>query len=156
MQGILSQTYTNSSQRHKHVQFIPLPPREEFTPFPDTVDKTTSDHDATLPFQHFFSDLPLDKTSASLYNTYATLCSKAQQSKDTKISYNFVMTTEWMFISPRIKEDYVDQGYTIGVNSTGMVGLLLTKSEQESAFVENIGPITILAHVGKPWPQATS
>jgi len=65
------------------------------------------------------------------------------------------MTTEWMFISPRIKEDYVDQGYTINVNSTGMVGLLLTKSEQESAFVENIGPITILAQVSKPWPQTT-
>lgn len=70
-----------------------------------------------------------------------------------KVSYNFAMTTEWMFLSPRLQGDYVGEGYKIGVNSTGMIGLLLTKSEEESKFLERIGLLTILSSVGKPWPQ---
>jgi len=61
------------------------------------------------------------------------------------------MTTQWMFIAPRTKDDYIGEGYKIAVNSTGMVGLLLTKSEEETAFLERISPSTVLAHVGKPW-----
>ena len=70
-----------------------------------------------------------------------------------KQSYNFTMTTEWMFISPRLKDNYIGEGYKIGVNSTGMIGLLLTKSEEESKFIETIGPLKILSYVGKPWPH---
>jgi ATP adenylyltransferase/5',5'''-P-1,P-4-tetraphosphate phosphorylase II len=66
-------------------------------------------------------------------------------------SYNFVMTTDWMFVSPRDKGDYFGDDHKIAVNSTGMVGLLLTKSPEESEFLERVGPSTILAAVGKPW-----
>ena len=66
------------------------------------------------------------------------------------------MTTEWIFVAPRRKDDYQHEGYKIGVNSTGMVGLLLTKSDEETAFVEKIGPLAILADVGSPWPTTPS
>jgi ATP adenylyltransferase/5',5'''-P-1,P-4-tetraphosphate phosphorylase II len=74
---------------------------------------------------------------------------------DSNLSYNFVMTTDWMFVSPRDKDDYRGQDHKIAVNSTGMVGLLLTKSTEESEFLERVGPSSILATVGKPWPQTT-
>jgi ATP adenylyltransferase/5',5'''-P-1,P-4-tetraphosphate phosphorylase II len=61
------------------------------------------------------------------------------------------MTTDWMFVSPRDKDDYRGEDHKIAVNSTGMVGLLLTKSPEESEFLERVGPSTILAAVGKPW-----
>lgn len=142
-----------SSQRHKHVQFIPLPPRKEFTPFPDTIDK---DHDKTLPFQHYISHLPLNKEPSSLYRTYQRLIWDMKQLNPSEnLSYNFVMTTEWMFLSPRSKDDYIGEEYEIGVNSTGMIGLLLTKSEKESEFLEKTGPLTILSCVGKPWPSSS-
>jgi ATP adenylyltransferase C-terminal domain len=74
------------------------------------------------------------------------------EANDT-ISYNFVMTTEWMYVCPRSKDAYHGSGHTIDVNSTGMVGLLLTKSEEESTFLEKMGPLSVLAEVGKPWPS---
>lgn len=70
-----------------------------------------------------------------------------------KLSYNFVMTTDWMFVSPRSKDDFIEDGYKIAVNSTGMVGLLLTKSQEESDFIERVGPLTILSNVGVLWPD---
>jgi len=69
------------------------------------------------------------------------------------LSYNFALTEEWMFVSPRIKDDFINKDHKIGVNSTGMIGLLLTKSQEESTFLENMGPLNILKEVGKPWPQ---
>ena len=139
------------SQPHKHVQFIPLPPPNEFTPFPDTL---TKDNDKTLPFQHYVSRLPANKDPSTLFRTYQQLIWNMQKFNLStgSLSYNFVMTTEWMFISPRSKDDYQGEGYKIGVNSTGMIGLLLTKSREESQFVERIGPLTILSYVGKEWP----
>jgi ATP adenylyltransferase/5',5'''-P-1,P-4-tetraphosphate phosphorylase II len=79
------------------------------------------------------------------------LLSQANPEKVSHVSYNFVMTTDWIFISPRTKDDFISEGYKIAVNSTGMVGLLLTKSEDETAFLEKIGPIKVLASVGKAW-----
>jgi ATP adenylyltransferase len=135
------------------LQFIPLPPRNEFSPFPDHIIGTNNkDHDKSIPFQHYISRLPENKTSATLYRTYRQLLFQANQENNANFSYNFVMTTQWMFISPRSKDDYIGEGYKLSVNSTGMVGLLLTKSEDETAFLERISPATILAYVGKPWP----
>ena len=148
----------DGSQQHKHVQFIPLPPREEFTPFPDTLIENNKNQDKSLPFQHYISPFPLDKSPSSLYSTYTKLITEMKQQNpsegEKKVSYNFAMTTEWIFVAPRRKGDYIEQGYKIGVNSTGMIGLLLTKSEEESQILEDIGPLTVLEYVGKPWSSS--
>jgi ATP adenylyltransferase/5',5'''-P-1,P-4-tetraphosphate phosphorylase II len=140
------------SQQHKHAQFIPLPPREEFSPFPDHVILRNEDHEPRVPFRHYISRLPQNKDTESLFNTYRELLRNMNgESEDDNVSYNFVMTTQWMFISPRERDDYRGEQYKIAVNSTGMVGLLLTKSPEESDFLERVGPATILGQVGKPW-----
>ena len=61
------------------------------------------------------------------------------------------MTVDWLFVAPRTKDEYIHEGHKIGVNSTGMVGLLLTKSDEETAFIEKVGPLAVLADVGSPW-----
>ena len=153
-QGIVTSRRSLQSQKHKHVQFIPLPPRDEFSPFPDDLVRRHVDNDMTIPFQHYVSALPENKTSETLYRSYRRLLwDTKRDNQEDDLSYNFVMTTEWIFISPRSKDDFIDQGQRIAVNSTGMVGLLLTKSEEQTEFVERVGPINILAHVGKPWSQ---
>jgi sulfate adenylyltransferase (ADP) / ATP adenylyltransferase len=139
------------SQRHKHVQFIPLPRKDEFSPFPDDIAQSGKENDHSIPFQHFISPIPSSPTSSNLYKTYQYLLSQANPEKVSHVSYNLVMTTDWIFISPRTKDDFISEGYKIAVNSTGMVGLLLTKSEDETAFLEKIGPIKVLASVGKAW-----
>jgi ATP adenylyltransferase/5',5'''-P-1,P-4-tetraphosphate phosphorylase II len=63
------------------------------------------------------------------------------------------MTSDWLFIAPRTKEDFPlqEDNDLLSVNSTGMIGLLLTKSLSESNLVEELGPTRILAVVGSPW-----
>jgi len=68
-------------------------------------------------------------------------------------SYNWVLTTDWMYVSPRTQEDYENEGQRVAVNSTGMVGLLLAKSHEQAEFIEQVGPSNILAYVGSPWPS---
>lgn len=141
------------SQQHKHLQFIPLPPVEEFSPFPDSLvpDRT---YDTTIPFQHFIAPLSKNAPSTTVYKAYRDLLKKMRSGGGKRSSYNFVMTTDWVFVSPRSKGDYIDGDHKIGVNSTGMVGLLLTKSEEESEFLERVGPLSILTELGKPWPSS--
>jgi sulfate adenylyltransferase (ADP) / ATP adenylyltransferase len=142
------------SQQHKHVQLIPLPPHGEFKPFPDKFDTDKVQNDTSLPFQHYVCGLPFNRHSDTLYETYNRLLGDVKKANPEKnLSYNFVMTTDWMFISPRSKDDYIGNGQKVAVNSTGMVGLLLAKSQEQSDFIENIGPMTVLADVGKPWSQ---
>jgi ATP adenylyltransferase/5',5'''-P-1,P-4-tetraphosphate phosphorylase II len=114
-----------------------------------------------LPFQHYVSSLPENKHAASLYRTYRRLVwdmkrGRGPTAPTDSLSYNYVMTTQWMFICPRSTGDFRDQGREIGVNSTGMVGLLLTKSQDESDFVEQYGPGRILSFVGEPWPSQSN
>ena len=140
------------SQQHKHVQFIPLPSKKEFTPFPDYIIDSGKEKAPSIPFQHFISSLPSIKTASTLYSLYRQLLSQANPENISDLSYNLVMTTDWIFICPRTKDDFIsDEGHKIAVNSTGMVGLLLTKSPEETTFLENIGPMTVLQSVGKTW-----
>jgi ATP adenylyltransferase len=121
-------------------------------PFPDDLVDRGVENDTTIPFQHYVSRLSGQQTPASLYRVYTRLLGDMQKGNfDGKLSYNFNMTREWMFLSPRKKDDYINQEYRIGVNSTGMIGLLLTKSPEESQFLEDIGPVTVLEDVGISW-----
>jgi len=141
------------SQQHKHIQFIPLPSKMEFSPFPDyIVESGNKERDPSIPFQHFISSLPSIKNASTLDSIYRRLLSQANPENVSDFSYNFVMTTDWIFVCPRTKDDFMsEEGHKIAVNSTGMVGLLLTKSPEETTFLEKIGPMTVLQSVGKAW-----
>jgi ATP adenylyltransferase/5',5'''-P-1,P-4-tetraphosphate phosphorylase II len=143
------------SQQHKHLQFIPLPPVDEFSPFPDSLVPDRK-YDTTIPFQHFIASVPENTPPETVYKVYKDLLQEIHSRDGERSSYNFVMTTHWFFVSPRSKGDYIDGEHKIGVNSTGMVGLLLTRSEDESDFLEGVGPLSILAALGKPWPTSSS
>jgi ATP adenylyltransferase/5',5'''-P-1,P-4-tetraphosphate phosphorylase II len=132
-----------------------LPPTEEFTPFPDNLVARGEENDKAIPFQHYVSSVSNEHdTSNSPYNVYKCLLGDMRKVNSAdKLSYNFVMTNEWIFLSPRKKDDYIEQGFKIDVNSTGMVGLLLTKSEEESRFLEQISPARVLENVGIAWPS---
>ena len=141
------------SQQHKHVQFIPLPPSEEFTPFPDILHKQNLQSNKQLPFQHYVASLPHGSTPEACLDAYNKLLTTLREhNTQRKLSYNFAMTTDWIFVAPRKKDDYQHEGYKIGVNSTGMIGLLLTKSDEETAFIEKVGPLAVLEDVGCLWP----
>jgi sulfate adenylyltransferase (ADP) / ATP adenylyltransferase len=143
------------SQQHKHLQFIPLPQVDEFSPFPDFLVPDRK-YDTAIPFQHFIAPLSETTPPKTVYKAYKHLLEEIHSRDGTRSSYNFVMTTHWVFVSPRSKGDYIYGDYKIGVNSTGIVGLLLTRSEEESEFLERVGPLSILSALGKPWPTSSS
>ncbi|GAO50318.1 ATP adenylyltransferase [Saitoella complicata NRRL Y-17804] len=148
---------SGASQGHKHVQFIPLPSADEFTPFPDDIVRAQSSngpglgqllqHDA-ISFEHFILPIPRNPTPDDLAEIYVHLLSPTIQAcrmADCKtISYNVCMTRDWMFMAPRVNEGWDGLSF----NSTAMVGMLLVKSEVEMEKVKKEGPSNILAKVG--------
>ncbi|OLL22670.1 Diadenosine 5',5'''-P1,P4-tetraphosphate phosphorylase 2 [Neolecta irregularis DAH-3] len=141
---------SGASQDHKHVQFIEV---EDLKMYPDDISLSSSLEPAShpsVPFAHFVLPVPKEHSGLDLASIFAVLLSStmtASRLSDVKVfAYNFCMTKEWMFMAPRSKEHWKD----ISINSTGMVGLLLTKSDEELQDVKHTRIVEILEHVGIP------
>ena len=59
------------------------------------------------------------------------------------LSYNFLITSTWMMIVPRISEEYEQ----ISINSLGFAGMILVKREEDLEFVKKAGILHILESV---------
>ncbi|KAG5518787.1 hypothetical protein PMAC_002758 [Pneumocystis sp. 'macacae'] len=143
---------SGASQPHKHIQFISLKNCGISMLYPDEVPANSTSVNTPwfhpkIPFIHYIfritSCLPVD-----LINMFSRLLSliieAAQALEMTEISYSFVMTKQWMFMAPRTMESW---NY-ISVNSTGMVGMFLVKSEEELNLVKDTGILKILKQLG--------
>ncbi|QLE55985.1 phosphorylase [Nostoc sp. TCL26-01] len=148
-----------ASQRHKHLQLVPLPLTESgllvpiapllpLTKFPDVV--TTIPQ---LKFVHGFArlnpnwvDSPFTGAEATLEIYHKLLHSVGLDVVDNnqKVgAYNLLATREWMLIVPRSQEHF----QTISVNSLGFAGALLVKNEMEMQLLKHHGPMNILEKV---------
>jgi len=63
-------------------------------------------------------------------------------------SFNFVMTRGWMLVVPRKQEFAEVDGLKLSVNSLGMAGMILCKSEHEAHALHN--PIALLKQLTYP------
>ena len=77
--------------------------------------------------------------------------------KLSEVSYNFLLTPEYMQIVPRTKEKCTLQSekpggeeLQVSVNSLGFAGMLLVKSEEELEAVKKAGVIEVLKSVTYP------
>lgn len=73
-----------------------------------------------------------------------------------EMSYNFIMTQQFMMLVPRSKElgtiTHNGQDVVLSINSLGFAGLLLVKTEQELEAVEKSADLmALLTQVGHPW-----
>lgn len=112
-----------------------------------------------LPFQHACVRLP-DQISASspqeasekleaLYNKLMDyLDLQKVDSEGSKLSYNFLMTEKFMWISPR-QHEKAPFG-SISVNSVGFTGAILVKSEEDLKILKEAGPLQVLKSVTFP------
>lgn len=148
-----------ASQRHKHLQLVPLPfstlqpqipiaPLLTYAKFQDRVATIPG-----LPFIHAFANLqpawvdsPLLAAEATLAIYHDLLSAVGLEVDGDKVSgaYNLLVTREWMLIVPRSQEHF----QTISVNSLGFAGALLVKNELEMQLLKQHGPMTILKEVG--------
>jgi ATP adenylyltransferase len=154
-----------SSQRHKHLQLVPLPfaPNSPKVPIEPAIASAVFQGSIgtipSFPFVHAiakfnpnFEQSPREAASHSLelYHTLLRAVSLLDGDEVTdsqqKAAYNLIVTRSWMLLVPRSQEDFE----SIPVNSLGFTGALLVRSEQQMQLLIDKGPIAILKGVAIP------
>ncbi|MBE8998052.1 phosphorylase [Nostoc sp. LEGE 12447] len=143
-----------ASQRHKHLQLVPLPlvpsgPQIPIEPLLRAVQFQDSNAIAKLPFVNAFAPLnpdwvrsPFTAAQATL-EVYRSLLGAVGLDAKQLGAYNLLATREWMLIVPRSQEHF----QSISVNSLGFAGSLLVRNAGEMEIIKAQGPMTILKNV---------
>ena len=150
-----------ASQRHKHLQIVPLPlaPLGLKTPIePLLASAKFQDSIATIPEMPFLQAFartdpdwvksPLTAAEATLeqyHNLLRAVGIDVVSGNKQFIAYNLLATREWMLIVPRSQEHFA----SISVNSLGFAGALLVRNNEQLQILKDIGPMTILSKVAK-------
>ncbi|PZV26674.1 MAG: phosphorylase [Snowella sp.] len=148
-----------ASQRHKHLQLVPLPlvPQGLSLPIsPWMTDVFLKQEIHTIPQFPFVQAIaacpdissinPLE-IAPILLEKYQQLLDKTDldpQKSGKPAPYNLLMTREWMMVIPRSKESYKN----ISINSLGFAGALLVRNAEQMEQLKQIGPLTFLQKVG--------
>jgi sulfate adenylyltransferase (ADP) / ATP adenylyltransferase len=144
-----------ASQRHKHLQLVPLPLAASGAQIPiepllkSAQFQNSNANSLKLPFIHAFAPLNCDWMQSPLTAAQATMelyCTlRHAVGLDAKQSgaYNLLVTREWMLIVPRSQEQF----QSISVNSLGFAGALLVRNAAEMEILKAQGPMTILKNV---------
>ncbi|MEL6438452.1 MAG: phosphorylase [Cyanobacteria bacterium J06621_8] len=149
-----------ASQRHKHLQLIPLPflpnvierPLEQAianTSFKNTLGKIDS-----FPFRHGVASLNLAPTSTAevagqimLEKYYALLqqvgFTLEERSQQQPGAYNFLATRDWMLVVPRSLGSFQN----IPINSLGFAGSLFVRDRSALELLQELTPLKLLAKV---------
>jgi ATP adenylyltransferase len=156
-----------ASQRHKHLQLVPLPLTPASTPESPQIPIASLFSTATfqgpvgkipgLPFGHAFAQLDPtwtespSKAAVTTFEQYQTLLHTVglgAQTGDIRQSgaYNLLLTRQWMLLVPRSQEDFE----SISVNSLGFAGALVVRNEPEMELLKNYGPMNVLKSVALP------
>ena len=149
-----------ASQKHKHLQLIPLPffPNTKFLPITPVINQTKFSNSlssiAHFPFKNAIARIDLTsfdnplKAAQLMQDCYHSLFQKVGLSVDSNTTqqpqpYNLLATREWMLIVPRTQESC--QG--ISVNSLGFAGSLFVKNQASWKLLQQISPIKLLSEV---------
>jgi ATP adenylyltransferase len=142
-----------ASQRHKHLQIIPLPLAEgiDIPIAPLFSQAKFQGAIATiprLPFLHAFTQLDSEEDAETILEKYHSLLTAVGMEPISGISmaYNLLATREWMLIVRRSQESF----QSISVNSLGFAGALLVRNPEEMQILKQIGPMNLLRNVGFP------
>ena len=148
-----------ASQRHKHLQVVPLPldPTGVAVPIEPLLGTMATPGQinlaSDLPFRHalaWFDPAALNAdpdAPARLLETYHALLDACGAGDGVAPRpCNLLLTHHWMLLAPR-RQERCDG---IGVNGLGFAGCLLARNENEMARLRAMGPLAVLQHVGMP------
>ena len=138
-----------ASQRHKHLQLVPLPLTRES---PDEVPmERVLGSGSRLPFRHAFARLAPQSTAHELHALYCDLLHRCgisavatEEGEVQSAPYNLLMRRGWMLVVPRSRECFE----SISVNGLGFAGSLFLRSQEELDSVRAIGPMQVLRFAG--------
>jgi len=151
-----------ASQRHKHMQMVPLPLTPEVSQIPIEPLLDTArfvgiiGFVSGLRFLHVLGRVDPEwiaspwKGAQELLRQYLdmlrTVGLSGGAAKGETVStgpYNLLVTRQWMFLVPRSTECFED----ISVNALGFAGGFLVKDEQQLNLLKTCGPMTALQRV---------
>ncbi len=150
-----SSRIAGASQRHKHLQLVPLPltPTGERIPIEPLL-KSAQFHNsiAIIPgfdFVHAFVLLdslwkrsPFAAAEATLEYYHSLLQAVGLENTQSR-AYNLLVTREWMLLVARSQECFA----SIPVNSLGFAGTLFVRNEQQMQTLKQYGPMSVLKNV---------
>jgi ATP adenylyltransferase len=148
-----------ASQRHKHLQLVPLPmvPESFSVPIETAIApllNPSSPAASPLPYRHAVAPLNLNWDASAidlahgLLQTYQQLLAQVNlvpRPEDPRQTgaYNLLATRQWMMIVPRSRDAF--EG--IAVNALGFAGALLVRNHDQLAQLKTYEPLTILQNV---------
>jgi sulfate adenylyltransferase (ADP) / ATP adenylyltransferase len=150
-----------ASQRHKHLQLVPLPLVPDGLNLPidpaiaDTRFHGTLGTVPSFPFVHAIAKLdptwarsPLEAAQETLALYWALLDAVGLSHDESNGNrqtgtYNLLATRQWMLIVPRSQESFE----SISINSLGFAGALLVRNKPQMEQLKAIGPLKVLQGV---------
>ena len=150
-----------ASQRHKHLQMVPLPLGESRVPLPIESVLAAACMEGTigtvpgLAFRHAFARLDLSPAASpnaaqAAFDCYRALL-EATGLREIGVNgellqpapYNLLVTRRWMLLVPRSAE--CAEG--IPVNALGFAGSLFVRNAAQMQTIRTLGPMTVLQRV---------
>lgn len=150
-----------ASQRHKHLQIVPLPltpanfPSIPLEPLLITANRGVVEVLPSLPFAHAFVQLdPIQIRSPQLaatvtLNYYYQMLDRVGLKHDVSLNniqagaYNLLVTRQWMLLIPRSQESFE----SIAINSLGFAGTMFVRSDRQMQILKEWGPMSVLSQV---------
>jgi ATP adenylyltransferase len=151
-----------ASQRHKHLQMIPLPLAERGPVVPiEPLLARARFRNALgtapgLPFVHCIARSPGSpapspgveaEQALELYRRMLEAVGLDSGGAERQSGpYNLLLTREWMLLVPRSREHFE----SISINALGFAGALLVRDEAQMKSLRDHGPMAALRHTGIP------
>jgi ATP adenylyltransferase len=152
-----------ASQRHKHLQLVPLPlaPEGPVIPVGPMLEKAPEDVGTVpgFPFLHSFVRLGGDlagsplKAARKSFELYRTMLSGVGMTAPPltgalrqSLPYCLLVTRDWMLLVPRSREHFED----ISLNSLAFAGSFFVRNERQLDRLKTLGPLNALAAVSFP------
>jgi ATP adenylyltransferase len=147
-----------ASQRHKHLQAVPLPLAAEGPriPLEPLLERVVFDGQVSrapgLPFVHGLAKLDPGWTEEEAihgsHDLYRQLVGALNllgppPSAPRPAPHNVLLTREWLLIVPRSRERFA----TISINALGFAGQFLVKDQSERQKLVEFGPLRALSQV---------
>ncbi|MDJ0746467.1 MAG: phosphorylase [Xenococcaceae cyanobacterium MO_167.B27] len=146
-----------ASQRHKHLQLVPLPfiPNTDIVPIQPAIDQVVFTNSVgtipSFPFLHAIARIQIPKLDSPLaaakvmLDCYYSLLETVGLSIDPHNSlqlgaYNLLATRNWMLLVPRKQEAFA----SISINSLGFAGSLFVRDRTSLELLQELSPMAIL------------
>ena len=146
-----------ASQRHKHLQLVPLPfiPNTDIVPIQPAIDQVVFTNSVgtipSFPFLHAIARIKITELDSPLaaakvmLDCYYSLLETVGLSIDPDNSlqlgaYNLLATRNWMLLVPRKQEAFA----SISINSLGFAGSLFVRDRTSLELLQELSPMAIL------------